>query len=221
MRWTDLTAPLSADLWRYSDAFPGFAAEPVASLQNDGYVVHRLVLGTHLGTHTDAGSHLLPGGWRLGDVDLDHYAGVARVARLGGLTPLTAVEARDLERTAPDLQHGEGIVIDTGWDRHFGQPGYAVQHPFLTPAAAGWLIDRGTRFVAADLPGLMDPRIKLAPPADSAGTTDGRLLTARTPYVVGLINVRALRGDRVWFVAFPLRIDGFDGAPVRAVAREL
>lgn len=214
----DLTAPLTTDLWRYDEAFPAFESMPLTTRATDGFEMSRLTLGTHMGTHSDSGSHLIPGGWTLDELGLGPYIGPVTVLALGG-RPLQEIEAADLQLAAAEgIPPGDGVLLSTGWDANFGSATYATHHPFLTEGAADWLVMHGVRIVAADLPGLMDPRIDLRPPTKPEATADGRLLQARIPYVVGLVNVSDVDRRRVTLVALPLRIEGADGAPVRAVA---
>lgn len=214
----DLTAPMTEDMWRYSDIFPAFSARSLTDYQADGYVITEVTIGTHLGTHTDAGTHFSRGAWSIGDINVARYVGGARVVRLPDRDPLEPIDASAVAAAGAALDEGDGALLATGWDARYGSSEYATHHPFLTEGAAEWLIDRGVTFIGADLPGLMDPRLDLAPPQDAGATTDGKLLAARIPYVVGLVNVSRLRADECLFVGAPLRFDGLDGAPVRAIA---
>jgi len=68
--WIDLTHPLNADTWiyqgaKYSD--PDFAAERWANIEDDGYEVWRLSVGTQMGTHIDAPSHFVRGAATMDD----------------------------------------------------------------------------------------------------------------------------------------------------------
>jgi kynurenine formamidase len=217
-RLVDLSCPIDRSTWRYGPEFPGFSSRRVTTLERDGFEIRRLSLPTHLGTHTDALGHLRPGGWGIGDVPISRYVGWARVVRLRDIGALEAIDAVRLSDAGTTIEPGEIALIATGWDRMLPDKDYPRVHPFLTLDAARWLIDGGVTLVAADLPGLMDPRIDLAPRRRPSHTVDDSLLEAGIPYVVGLINLVQLRSDRVWFSAPPLRLEGLDGSPVRAIA---
>jgi kynurenine formamidase len=217
-RVVDLTCPVDRSIWRYGDEFPGFSSRRVTTLERDGFEIRRLSLPTHLGTHTDALAHLRAGGWTIGEVPITTYMGWATIVRIPGVRPLEPLGAARLREAGADLRPGEIALIATGWDRMLADRRYPQTHPYLTLDAARWLIELGVSLVAADLPGLMDPRIDLAPRLRPSETVDDSLLDARIPYVVGLINLGELRSDRVWFSGLPLRVEGLDGAPVRAIA---
>ena len=214
----DLTGPLEAGMWRYDDVFPAFSSEPVTSFDEDGFVVRRVTISTHMGTHTDSLGHLAPDEPMLDAIPLSRYIGSARVVDVS-VEALTAIDAAMLKPAAVGLTDGDIALIRTGWDTHWHDREYTTSHPYLTLDAARWLIACGVKCVGMDTPGLMDPRIDLAPARRvERDVVDEVLLRAGVCYVAGLVNLAAVHTERVWFVALPLKLAGLDGAPVRAIA---
>lgn len=101
-------------------------------------------------------------------------------------------------------------MIWTGWDRMVGTPAM-YGHPYLTEAAAGYLVDRGWLLVAIDAIGVDD--------SDGGEFPAHGLLLRR-----GIAIVENLRGlDQLGSGVFgcavvPLRIRGGDASPVRVIA---
>ena len=221
MKVVDLTGGLEPAIWRYEDVFPAFSSEAVTSVEEHGFEVRRVSLGTHMGTHTDALGHLVAGGPMIDAMPLESYVAWATVLRPGPCQPLQAVTADALAAAGPTPRKGDAALIWTGWASRWNQPDYASSHPFLTADAAQWLIDRGVRVVGMDTAGLMDPRIDLTPSsATEEPIVDRMLMDAGIAYIAALVNVDAITADRPLFVAMPLKLVGLDGAPVRAVAIE-
>ena len=181
----------------------------------DGVAVLSVACGSHTGTHVDAPAHTVPGGRTMDDVRLDELVGDALVldpaatVQLAEREPLTCERLR-LERfdALPRI-----VLVRTGWDRLFGEPGY-LQHPFLTRDAAAEMWRLGMRVLGVDTPSpdrtpLAGEQVDLAVHSVVLGG-DGLIVE----------NLRGLDAlperPRVGF--FPLRLGGADGAPVRAVA---
>ena len=221
MRVVDLTGGLQRGMWRYDETFPEFDARPATALDEVGYQVQRVTLSTHLGTHTDAPGHLIPGGPMIDAFPLEAYVAWATVMRLRPCQPLEAIDAARLAAAGTDPRPGDAVLVDTGWGARWERPDFALDHPFLTVDAAQWLLDHRVRCVGMDTAGLMDPRIDLGPGAsDDSEVVDRLLLEAGVPYVAALCNLEGIRSNRPLFVALPLKLMGLDGAPVRAVAIE-
>ncbi len=201
--WVDLSRPVAVG----TPVFPGdpeFSAEPATTIAADGFAVTRLGLGTHTGTHVDAPVHVHPDGATLDELPLGLFAGPALVLDVSGRSVVDVDQVRDAE--------GERIVLlHTGWDA-FAGTGREFDHPFLTPAAAGFLRAGGTRTVGIDTASVDAP--------DSLAAHRVLLGTRADPGVL-VENLRGLGGlpPRVEFFAFGWALSGGDGSPVRAVAR--
>jgi kynurenine formamidase len=106
---------------------------------------------------------------------------------------------------------GKAVLVATGWDEHWGTPEYLSDNPFLTEAAARWLVDSGAALVGIDslnVDSLTDPQR----PAHTA------ILGADIPLVEHLTGLGALPSSGWRFFAVPPRIRGMATFPVRAFA---
>ena len=210
MPYQDLSYGLETDM----PVFPGdppVSVEPHATISADGYAVSAVACGSHAGTHVDAPSHTEADGLDVDGIDVDRFALDAVRADCRGRDPRSAIGRDDLPATAADL-----LVVHTGWDEHWGEPAY-VDHPFLTPDAAAFCVEQGYD-VAIDAWNV-DPT-----PTDDAETDEPEgfpvhhTLLGRDRLIFENLTGLSRLPDRFEFLAFPMKLAGCDGAPVRAVA---
>jgi len=172
--------------------------------------VSRLTLSTHTGTHADAHAHYDPEGIDSAQRELAPYLGrCVVVAATGGDGPvqpgevLPAVDAlanppaRVLIRTCASFPHD-----------HWPQPFRA-----LSAALVEALGERGCRLVGTDAPSI-DPQ--------ESKTMDAHHAVLRHDMAIleGLVLDHVTPGAYE-LIALPLKIEGADASPVRAVLRTL
>lgn len=212
----DLSQPIADGMAVYPGD-PPVGVDRVATIEADGYRQTALRIDSHTGTHIDAPAHMIDDGRPLSAFPVETFRFAARRVDCTGLDPRTEIEVGAL---ADSLAAGECsdldlLVVQTGWDDHWGTDRYFA-HPYLTPRAADWVVDHGLH-LAVDTPNV-DPT-----PTDTAAGSAGypahhRLLGD------GKLIVENLRGlsrlpESFELQAYPLSIhEGGDGAPLRAVA---
>src|SRR5215470_219063 len=104
-----------------------------------------------------------------------------------------------------------GGVPHTGWDRYWGTDRYGTKNPFLTAAAADWLVERQAALVGIDSVNIDDT----SGPARPVHTA---LLAAGIPIVEHLCGLDQLPATGFRFHAAPAPVVGIDTFPVRAYA---
>ncbi|HSI84600.1 MAG: cyclase family protein [Candidatus Methylacidiphilales bacterium] len=207
MHFIDLTHALRDG----QQAFPGdpvLGISPHATIAENRCNVSRIYMGSHQGTHLDALYHFIPDGLTIEKMPLEWFYGPARVLRI----PKQAREeiaVADLKPFEALLVPGARIIYETGWHRRYGQPDFFTDFPSLTQEAAAYVADRGIRLLGMDTP------------------TPGRdyyevhhLLQQRPAEIViveSLANLDQVPDEFV-FAGFPLKWEGGDGSPIRAVA---
>lgn len=107
---------------------------------------------------------------------------------------------------------GSAVLLDTGWDRHFGTPEYGVGSPFLTADGARFLVDAGVVLVGIDALNIDDTESGGERPAHSI------LLAAGVHVVEHLTRLDAVPARGARFTAVPPAVRGFGTFPVRAFA---
>lgn len=177
----------------------------------------KLVLGTHTGTHCDAPSHFLPGGGTVDNFSLDTLIGPAYVADFSIRGPSLEVSVADLERELC-AHRPERLVLRFDWSQHWGQGHYYSDHPFLSQAAAQWVVDRGVRLLAMDTPMPDNPAHGRGNEPDSP---NHKILLGHGIILVEyLCNLDQITQREIELLVLPLKILGGDGAPARCIAIE-
>ncbi len=103
------------------------------------------------------------------------------------------------------------MLIHSGWDRHWRTDAYAVDHPFLTQAAAQWLVDHGAALVGIDSNNIDDTRARSRP-------VHSTLLAAEIPICEHMTGMDRLPNGGFRFTAAPPKVRGMGSFPVRAYA---
>jgi kynurenine formamidase len=207
VKFIDLTHPM-----RHGQ--PSFPGDPIlqisahATIEKQRCNVSQVGMGSHQGTHLDALYHFVPDGKRLDEMPLDWFYGPATLLRI----PKQAREEitlADLKPFEHRLIPGARVLYETGWQTHYGQPDYFTDFPSLTQEAAAWLAGKRIRLLGMDTP---------TPSRDYYEVH--HLLQQKPAEIViveSLANLHLLPPDFL-FIGFPLRFEGGDGSPIRAVA---
>ena len=159
------------------------------------------------GTYIDAPSHRYEQG-----KDVAGYA-LEQVADLPGVLVTATARGRAIEAGAfagIDAR-GKAVLVRTGWDRHWRTEQYGKGHPFLTAAAAQWLVDAGAALVGIDSLNIDDD-------TDGARPAHTTLLGSGIPIVEHLCGLGQLPRDGFRFFAVPPKVKGIGSFPVRAFA---
>lgn len=168
--------------------------------------VAEVTMSPHTGSHADAPLHYDPQGASMAEVPLDPYLGPCRVVHAIDVGPL--VEPRHV---APFLAGSPPRVLvrtyakaPTHWDSNFTA---------FAPATLEQLAAHGVKLVGLDTPSL-DP--------EQSKTLDSHQVVRRHRIAVleGLVLDEVPAGDYE-LIALPLKWQGLDASPVRAVLRAL
>ena len=190
------------------DGDPEVSVERVSDIaRGDLANISRVALGTHTGTHVDAPLHFIGGGPGIDRLPLDVLVGPALVAdarAAPGDIDAAALAALGVPAGTERLllrTRNEGL-----WER--GE--FTRDYVGVAADAAQALVDMGVRLVGIDY-------LSIAPSSDPA-PTHRTLLGAGVVVVEGL-DLSAAAPGRHDMVLLPLRIEGGDGAPARALLR--
>lgn len=177
------------------------------------YQTTSMLLSEHAGTHLDSPYHFDEQGLAIEQIPLSQLFARARVFDLTHKRPLEGIGPQDLETAARQrglaLSPGEAAVIWTEHSRNYDRPDYTWHRPFITAEGAAWLAARQPGLVVTDLVGLDEP-------ADHVTPVHNALLRAGIPQLQVLTNVRRLAEGEAYVAAFPLKLVGGTGSPLRA-----
>jgi arylformamidase len=202
MTFKGIPGPHLCDYW---------TREASAAHYDDGSSFHigRIDMIANTGTYVDSPFHRYADGADLAALPLESLADldalVIRKPFEGGL----ATDSADFEGI--DVR-GRAVLVHTGWDRHWRTDAYFDDHPFLTAAAAEWLVDHGAAFVGIDSHNIDDTRTRSRP-------VHSKLLAAGIPIGEHLTNLGAAPDHGFRFSAVPPKVVGMGTFPVRAYAR--
>ncbi|MBM4029381.1 MAG: cyclase family protein [Planctomycetes bacterium] len=226
-RIIDLTLPLEPGL-------RGVAIEPAKTLEKDGWNATTLHLYSHCGTHMDAPTHFAVSDQTIDQIPLERCMGPAwvvdPVCRVGLAPPQsalqesvgqappyerTSIRVADLGQTADKVREGDGLLLRTGWSKQAHEPSYRDELPRVSLELAQWCVAKKIRILGVEPPSVADVNN-----AEELTAVHRVLLQGGVIIVEGLANLDQIRCQKVTFMAFPLKIAGGDGAPVRAFAVE-
>jgi arylformamidase len=207
MDWIDISVPLRNHMQVFTGDAP-FHIERVQTIAGGGVCnLSTMQLGAHSGTHVDAPVHFIEGGAGAERAPLDALMGPAWVVDAGSAG--RTITASDLERFA--IPEGEArLLFRTPAVRLWDEPDFDPAFVAPDASAAEWLVARGVRLVGIDY-------LSVAP-FDAPIPTHRILLGAGVVVVEGL-DLREVEPGPYDLLCLPLRIDGSDGAPARALLR--
>ena len=165
-----------------------------------------LELGAHCGTHADAPGHFLSGGKGVDSLDLNVLVGPALVVQVQGVDHVTA----ELLDTLSIDAGTERLLIRTEnsarWEA--GETEFFKDYVALSANAAQWLVEHRIGLIGVDYLGV-------APFNDPIATH--QILFKGGVVVIEGLNLNGTAPGIYHFVCLPLRIEGCDGAPARAI----
>jgi arylformamidase len=208
--WRDITVPSFDGMV----AWPGDGAVVIGltSSMTEGAVcnVTRLSMSAHTGTHMDAPRHFIADGPAMEAWPPDSTIGSCRVIAIADPVAVTAAEL------APHQpQPGERLLFKTENSRRqlLQQPVFFEDFVYIAEDAAQLLVACGVRSVGVDY-------LSVGGFTKDGVETHVALLGAGIWVVEGLDLSAISPGEYEWN-CLPLKLAGADGAPCRALLREL
>ncbi len=180
-----------------------------------GFLAESLFLVSHTGTHVDAPFHMEPDGKRIDELSLGRFYAPAHVLDLHDVPARARIGPGPLKEARAALPHpvvdGDAVLIRTGWERRRGTAAYLEDNPGLTAAAGRALASWGVSMAGIDCP-------NIDPVGDPTYGAHHALLGAGVLVLENVANLGALGSRPFHLAAFPLRLRGASGSPVRLVA---
>jgi arylformamidase len=189
-----------------SDYFPR-EASPDRYGPGTEFQIGRISMVANTGTYIDSPFHRFADGTDMAGLPLHRVADVdGVVVRID-----SAQRAIDREAFASLEVEGRAVLVNTGWDRHWATERYGTGNPFLTAAAADWLVEQQASLVGIDSVNIDDT----SGPERPVHTA---LLAAGIPIVEHLCGLEQLPESGFRFHAAPPQVVGIGSFPVRAYA---
>lgn len=198
-----------------ADWHPRVGIQALGRLSVEGRRSSRITLGTHTGTHLDAPSHFVRDGANVGEVPLDLLVGPCQSVDVSGVPPSSPISQGMLEEAFQGREAGPRVVLHFGWSGRFNTESFYRDSPYLTVAAAEWLIANGVRVLGYDTPSPDNP---LDDRYSSCDSPIHKVLLGAQVWLLESLNALDLLPRDFNLIALPLPVAELDGAPVRCVA---
>lgn len=161
--------------------------------------------GSHTGTHADAARHFFDDGQTVDRIPLERLIGPALL--LGFPDELRAVSAADLQKH--DIKGHKRILLRTRNSALLSQKEFVRDYTYLAPDGAQYLVDNGVELVGIDYLSIEQ--------FHSGHHKTHRTLLERSVVIIEGLDLSVPAAGEYELICLPLRIEGCDGAPARAV----
>jgi len=167
--------------------------------------VSTIRFGSHTGTHADAARHFFDDGQPVDKIPLERLIGPALLVSFGD--KVLSVGAAELREH--DLKGHKRILLRTRNSALLSQKEFVKDYTYLAPDGAQYLVDLGVELVGVDYLSIEQ--------FHSGHHRTHRTLLAQAVVIVEGLDLSAPVPGEYQFICLPLRIEGCDGAPARAV----
>ena len=204
--------------WEFTADTPIYPGDPEPSvtvattLENEGYNLSTLVMGTQTGSHVDAPYHFSNEGATIDQMELDFFLGDAIVVRVTDKKAEEAITMEDIEPYKEQITPGKIVLFNTNWYKKRGTEEF-FHHPYVNGEVAHYLVEQGVRFIGIDTIN-----------ADQTGGTEFPVhdLFSEKRWMIGenWAYFDRIDFENPYIIAIPMKVVGCDGSPVRAIAVE-
>lgn len=191
-------------------AYPGddpFSLQFLTRSESEGYSLSRMSGTVHCGTHLDAPAHFFADGETIDRLPLERFDLPALVVECAAADNITAAQL-----VGNDLPHGGAVLFRTR-NRHLARDRYEPKHCALGEDAAAALLTAGITMVGIDYISV-----------ERGSNPDypvHRLLLRAGVLLLEDVDLRLVIPGLYRLRCYPLKIQGAEAAPCRAVLSEL
>jgi arylformamidase len=207
MKIYDISLTLSSSTVRWVTSQPLELVERKRMRRGDTNNSSSIHASVHAGTHVDAPFHFVPDGKTIESLPLDVFIGPARVCALDVEKQITAADVRRL-----DLAGERRILFKTRNSTLLHKPAYDPSFVSFSVDGAEALVEVGAQLVGLDY--LSVARADEQVPVHRAFLDHGVVLLEG-------VDLSAVAAGRYELICLPVKLAGSDGAPCRAVLRDL
>ncbi len=207
MQYYDITLNLSAETVRWVGSSPFELIERRRTARGDQNNSSALSMSVHSGTHIDAPFHFVPDGATIDALPLERFMGPALVYEVDTAHVITAAHVN-----AIPLHDETRVLFKTRNSRLLQQSAFEPEFVAFSVEAAQALVARGVKLVGLDYLSVAHHDEQV--PVHRAFLDHGMVLLEG-------VDLSQVAPGRYELICFPLRLRGVDGAPCRAVLRDL
>ena len=185
----------------------------VVRLENQWYIMHDVIMVSHIATHIEVPYHVIKEGQDLAQVPIETLCGDTVVLDLKGLpeeSPITLDMIRRAAEKAGGIRHGDIVFCNMGYASCYGKPEFD-NSPYFTTESLEYLVNCGMKLMGVDTGG-----VEL--PANEEHVNHLVLFKRGISLIENLNNLDLLPGPRCKVFAFPIAVKTLESFPLRVVA---
>jgi kynurenine formamidase len=207
----DLSYPIKSDMLVY----PG-TERPVfkwaGRINSEGFNLTKMWMHTHTGTHADAPNHFIENAKSIDELSIDCFFGRAKLFRYNQEPKSQNISPDEIISSEHELEPEIIFVLETGIERHSEKKEYNELFPVPSQDLLELLIEYKIRAYMTDATSVDRVNSKGSP-------NHHLLLGAGVPIVENLCNLSKIPVNKFFtIIALPLKLEGREGSPCRAVA---
>jgi arylformamidase len=207
MKYYDISLNLSPDTVRWVVAPPMEVHERRRMSRGDDANATALTVSCHAGTHVDAPFHFLPDGAGIDSLPLERFMGPALVHQVHADRYVTEEHVK-----AIPVDGATRVLFKTRNSELLKRREFEPNFVAFSVGAARALVSRGVQLVGLDYLSVAH--------ADEQVPVHRAFLDHGVVLLEG-VDLSEIAPGRYELMCFPLRLRGLDGAPCRAVLRDL
>ncbi len=208
-RWIDISIPFRNGMPSWPGE-PSFQIKQVSAIERGDLANVSLVsMSVHTGTHMDPPLHFIPGRESIDNMPLEATVGPARVIQI---EDTISIKPEELQKYR--IRRGERILFKTrNSTRCWKTDKFIEDYVFISKEAAQFLAKRGVRAVGIDYLSVGGFKNEMVEPHET-------LLGAGIWVIEGL-NLSQVPPGRYELICLPLKIEGGNGSPARAIIKPI
>lgn len=187
------------------DRYPQYQALP-----EDHYILTKVHLTPHVGTHLEAPSHYIRGGKDVTELPIERLVGEALVMDFSHKQKDEPITLEEIQAYRDRLKPGDIVLLRTGASVHYRTP-EAHDRPYVVPEAVEWLVEQGIVCLGTDASGI-EPR------GVDRQVNHFTLFSHDIPLIEFMNNLDQLHSERVMLFVLPWNLAGTEASPVRVIA---
>lgn len=209
MEYIDISVSIRPGLPVWAGDSPVSIRREASIAAGDRVNITHLEMDAHTGTHVDAPLHFIDGRRGVDQLDLDALIGPVWVA---GFDATCEITAADLEKAGIPAET-QRLLLKTPNSRLWRESPSEFTSDFtgISVDGAGWLVERGIRLVGIDYLG-----VERCESVSRGAPVHLALLDAEVILLEGL-DLSAVQPGAYRLICLPVKIEGADGSPCRAV----
>ena len=191
--------------------------ETVPVPEGNYFLMSEISMNSHIGTHIEIPYHCLKGREDFTTYSLEKLFGPAVLLRLRNYPPRTCLSLEDIKkaaRLAGEIQEGDIVFLETGYDHYFYTDADTYQKaPYPSEEGVEWIVNHGIKMLGMDVGMIERPR-------NPYHQNHLLIMEKGASLIENMAHFDQLQTLRFMAYCFPIAIKGADSMPIRVVAVE-